>query len=80
MSKTFYRPTITLQKTIGDQLYEMLQGPVFEYIRNECEGEENDESIREEQEVSAMLISEKVFPDLLDCFSRQKKLLILRKI
>ena len=64
MSKTFYRPTITLQKTIGDQLYEMLQGPVFEYIRNECEGEENDESIREEQEVSAMLISERVFPNL----------------
>lgn len=75
MSKTFYRPTITLQKTIGDQLYEMLQGPVFEYIRNECEGEENDESIREEQEVSAMLISERVFPNLFRLCQQAKEAL-----
>ncbi len=31
MSKAYYNPTITLQKTIGDQLYEILQGPILEY-------------------------------------------------
>lgn len=31
--KTFLDPTITLQQVIGDQIYEALNGPVMEYIR-----------------------------------------------
>ena len=31
--KKFLDPTITLQKVIGDQIYEALNGPVVEYIR-----------------------------------------------
>lgn len=62
--KTFLDPTITLQKVIGDQIYEALNGPVVEYIRQESVAESYDDKIKELQEYNNMMIEEKTFPDL----------------
>ena len=48
--KKFLDPTITMQKVIGDQIYEALNGPVLEYIRQECVAEKADDKIKELQE------------------------------
>ena len=62
--KTFLDPTITLQKVIGDQIYEALNGPVMEYIRQECDAGAADDVTKELQEHNNMMIEEKTFPDL----------------
>ena len=62
--KTFLDPTITLQKVIGDQIYEALNGPVVEYIRQESVAESYDDRTKELQEHNNMMIEEKTFPDL----------------
>lgn len=62
--KTFLDPTITLQKVIGDQIYEALNGPVLEYVRHECVAGENDDTVKEYHENRSMMIEEKTFPDL----------------
>ena len=62
--KTFLDPTITLQKVIGDQIYEALNGPVMEYICQECDAGAADDVTKELQEHNNMMIEEKTFPDL----------------
>lgn len=62
--KKFLDPTITLQKVIGDQIYEALNGPVMEYIRQECDAGAADDVTKELQEHNNMMIEEKTFPDL----------------
>ena len=62
--KSFIDPTITLQKVIGDQIYEALNGPVVEYIRQESVAESYDDRTKELQEHNNMMIEEKTFPDL----------------
>lgn len=62
--KKFFDPTITLQKVIGDQIYEALNGPVVEYIRQESVAESYDDKIKELQEYNNLMIEEKTFPDL----------------
>ena len=62
--KTFLDPAITLQKVIGDQIYEALNGPVMEYIRQECDAEAADDKTKELQEYNHLMIEEKTFPDL----------------
>lgn len=64
MSKTFFDPTIALQKEIGDQIYEALQGPILEYLRNESDAGEADNRTKEIQENNSMMIEENTFPDL----------------
>ena len=62
--KKFLDPTITLQKVIGDQIYEALNGPVVEYIRQESVAESYDDRAKELQEYNNLMIEEKTFPDL----------------
>ena len=62
--KTFLDPTITLQQVIGNQIYEALNGPVMEYIRQECDAGAADNETKELQEHNNMMIEEKTFPDL----------------
>lgn len=62
--KTFLDPTITLQKVIGDQIYEALNGPVLEYLRNEYDAGDADERTKELQEQNNMMIEANTFPDL----------------
>jgi hypothetical protein len=45
--KKFLDPTITLQKVMGDQIYEALNGPVVEYIRQESVAESYDDRTKE---------------------------------
>ena len=64
MRKTYLDPTITLQKIIGDQIYESLQGPVVEFLRCEYDDGDADDTTKEQQECNNMMIEENTFPDL----------------
>lgn len=64
MRKKYFDPTITLQKVIGDQIYEALNGPVIEYIRQEKDAGETDDFVKEYHENRNMMIEERSFPNL----------------